>query len=133
MTSTKRRIPVVDDSELTCRVVSSSLLKCGCDVVTADDNEGAGLSKIELNGKGRPVYGALLDLHTPCVNGISVLQQLGDGHPGLPVIVIADPDNGDEVWEAMRRGAQDFLIKPLTATFARHEYFKAFIERDNPD
>ena len=49
------------------------------------------------------------------------------------MIVMADPDNYDEVWKAMRQGARDFLVKPLGAALVRHKCRTVFLERDTPD
>lgn len=130
--STKRRILVVDDSAVTRRAVSEWLRELGDDVV-AENTGHSGLSRIRSHGKKSPVHGVLLDLHMPFCSGGPVLIEIRDKHPGVPVIVMADPDTCDEVRNAMRQGAQDFLVKPLTATLVRHKCRAVLLERDTPD
>lgn len=62
-----------------------------------------------------------------------VLQELRKTYPGLPVIAMADADKSDDVWEAMRQGAEGFLVKPLTAALVQHKCRTLFVERDTPD
>ena len=54
-----------------------------------------------------------LDIRMPDMNGLDVLQSIHTGLPELPVILFtAQPDLHSAV-EALRRGAIDYLMKPL--------------------
>jgi len=55
----------------------------------------------------------LLDLRMPEMDGLEVLQQLRKEKPDLPVIVISGTGFIDNVAEALRQGACNYLLKPI--------------------
>jgi FixJ family two-component response regulator len=58
----------------------------------------------------------ILDLSLPGLNGLEVQQALLDQGIERPVIFISDKINAPEIVRAMRAGAIDFLIKPVSET-----------------
>ena len=55
----------------------------------------------------------LLDVKMPGMDGFEVLDRLAEGGHGMPVIVISGHGNIETAVEAVRKGAYDFLEKPL--------------------
>jgi DNA-binding NtrC family response regulator len=56
----------------------------------------------------------LLDLAMPGQDGMSVLKALKPVHPNLPVIVLTAQGGIDTVVNAMKAGADDFIVKPAS-------------------
>jgi DNA-binding NtrC family response regulator len=56
----------------------------------------------------------LLDLVMPDIDGIEVLTKLRAANQSLPVIVLTAKGGIDSAVEAMRAGANDFLVKPAS-------------------
>lgn len=56
----------------------------------------------------------LLDVRLDGANGIEVLKQIKENHPGIVVIMISGHSGIKEAVQAMRYGAYDFLEKPLS-------------------
>ena len=56
----------------------------------------------------------LLDLVMPDMDGLDVLAKLRATNPELPVIVLTAKGGIDSAVEAMRAGANDFLVKPAS-------------------
>jgi DNA-binding NtrC family response regulator len=54
------------------------------------------------------------DMNLAQINGISLLKRIKECKTTLPVILIADEACVNEAVEAMKLGADDFLLKPLT-------------------
>jgi len=54
------------------------------------------------------------DLNLAQINGMSLLKRIKECNTILPVILIADEACVNEAVEAMKLGADDFLLKPLT-------------------
>ena len=69
----------------------------------------------------------LLDLIADHSEGMHTLRWLRRVRPDLPVLVLASPDDSNLKMEAIRLGAQDFLIRPLQAdqleTAVRRSFF----------
>ncbi len=53
----------------------------------------------------------LLDLSLPDVGGLETLRRLRDARPDLPVVVLTGTDDEETAIEAVRAGAQDYLVK----------------------
>jgi signal transduction histidine kinase len=59
----------------------------------------------------------LLDLALPDSEGIATVDAFHAAHPRLPLVVLSGQDSVDVAVEAMRHGAQDYLVKgPADAT-----------------
>ncbi len=55
----------------------------------------------------------LTDINLAQINGISLLKRIKDFNAKLPVVLMADEARVNEAVEAMKLGANDFLLKPL--------------------
>ena len=55
----------------------------------------------------------LLDLRMPGMDGLDVLVQIHAQCPDTPVIIISGAGRIEDVVEALRRGAHDFIVKPI--------------------
>ena len=64
--------------------------------------------------KGEQITLMLLDLVMPDMGGMEVLTKLRAANPDLPVIVLTAKGGIDSAVEAMRAGANDFLVKPAS-------------------
>lgn len=84
------------------------LEKTGSIVVEADN----GASGLALCRERKPGV-VLLDLRMPEMDGLDVLSKLVAEHPETPVIVVSGQGTMTDAVEALRRGAWDFVSKPL--------------------
>jgi DNA-binding NtrC family response regulator len=57
----------------------------------------------------------LVDLTLPDGSGLDLLGKLHERHPALPAIVITASGSVDDAIQAMKRGAADYLTKPIDA------------------
>ncbi|MCP4954429.1 quorum-sensing sigma-54 dependent transcriptional regulator LuxO [Photobacterium aquimaris] len=57
----------------------------------------------------------LLDLRLPDMTGMEVLQRVRQQHGNIPVVIMTAHGSIDIAVDAIRQGAQDFLIKPCEA------------------
>lgn len=107
MTSTAK-ILIIDD-ELTLRQTLARILqRVGYEVTAAESGE-QGLAFLKTTDFDL-VY---LDIRMPGLSGLEVLDLIHSSHPTIPVILFtAQPDLSSAV-EALRRGARDYLLKPL--------------------
>lgn len=103
------KILVLDDNDVVRESFESYLIDCGFTVETAE-NGSVGLKLIE---KAPPDL-VLTDLRMPETDGFAVLRHCRQLAPDMPVIVISGANRIDDAIEALRLGAWDFLIKPLT-------------------
>ncbi len=101
-------ILVIDDEPALRKTLARILQRAGFEVTSAESAE-QGLAFLETT-KFDLVY---LDLRMPGLAGLDALTIIHANNPTLPVILFtAQPDLTSAV-EALRRGATDYLLKPL--------------------
>lgn len=106
--STGGNILVIDDEASLRQTLARILQRAGYDVSTAENGK-QGISLANENHFDL-IY---LDIRMPDLGGLDVLKALHEQHPDTPVILFtAQPDLHSAV-EALRRGATDYLLKPL--------------------
>lgn len=117
-----RRVLVVDDDADIARLLRVRLERRGFDVRCASDGEEA-LAALQSDPETHAEV-LFLDVSMPRVNGLDVLERVRA--TGLDVAVIMMTAFGSETVaiEALRRGADDYLRKPLD-----REEFEAVLER----
>jgi DNA-binding response OmpR family regulator len=79
----QQRIMVVDDDQSVRIFLTKALEEYGYKVVAAD----GGRSALKLVVEFKPDL-VLLDVRMPEMNGVEVLKNLTETHPGLPVIML---------------------------------------------
>lgn len=102
------RLLFVDDEEELLNTLVKFLVRKKMDVATAS----SGAAGLEWFGK-HPVDIVILDIKMPDVTGIEVLRSMramrGDD---FGVIILSGHAHTDIAMEAMKAGADDFLLKP---------------------
>ncbi|MCX6071250.1 MAG: sigma-54 dependent transcriptional regulator, partial [Chloroflexi bacterium] len=101
-------ILIVDDEETARSFVSEALHDAGYETTQAGDLAQAGRS-LDV-GEADIV---LLDVNLPDGSGLSLLDRIARENPSPPVIMITAYGEVEMAVEAMKKGAQDFLQKPL--------------------
>jgi len=101
-------ILIIDDEASLRQTLARILQRAGFEVTTAaNGKEGLSLLSQQLFDL---VY---LDIRMPDMSGLDVLKAIQTKFPVLPVVLFtAQPDLNSAV-EALRRGATDYLLKPL--------------------
>ena len=102
----RKKVLFIDDDITARYLVSGALSSAGYDVETAIDGE-SGLNLFE-NGQFDLV---ITDLVMPEPTGIEVLRAIKRKSPQTPVIVLSGFEGFDEVKQALKLGAYDFLTK----------------------
>ncbi len=102
------RILVIDDEKSIRNALEEVLVYENHKVdLSSDGDEG-----LELFKKNNYDV-VLLDIKMPKTDGIEVLEQMNSIAPDLPVIMITGHGNVDTAVEAIKKGAFDFIEKPL--------------------
>ncbi len=102
------RILVIDDERNIRSTLTEILEYEDHKVEVAED----GITGIELFQQNKHEV-ILCDIKMPTMDGIEVLQKLIEISPEVPVIMISGHGNIDTAVEAIKKGAYDFIEKPL--------------------
>ncbi|MCI5074685.1 sigma-54 dependent transcriptional regulator [Oricola sp.] len=105
------RILVVDDDPVQRRLVEAAVERLGCEVQTCD---GGTAALKALDQAASPFDTVLLDLVMPDIDGLTVMRAMRERDIETPVIVLTAQGGIDVVIAAMRAGAFDFLVKPVS-------------------
>ena len=107
---TEKRLLLVDDDAVFVKVLNRALSARGFSVVTALDAAGA-LDAL----RAQPMEFAVVDLRIGRENGRSLIPELLDVQPQLRILLLTGYASIATAVEAIRRGAHDYLAKPVDA------------------
>lgn len=99
---------IVDDAAV-MRIRLRDILESRYDVV---GEAGNGDEALKLYDKFRPDF-VTLDITMPQLNGLEALGRLIQSHPDAKVVIVSAVGQKKMVFEAIAKGAKDFIIKPF--------------------
>ena len=103
------RILLVEDESTLCANIARCLTRAGYDV-TAVETGGAALAEV-----ARRTFDLVIsDLRLPDVDGLTVLDAVRQTSPETVVLIMTAYASVDSAVEALRRGAHDYVLKPLS-------------------
>ena len=108
MTKSQPVVLSIDDDQFVRESLANFLEDFGFTVLQARDGE-EGLAVFVAN---RPDM-VLVDLRMPRMDGLQVLARVREISPETPIMVVSGAGDIRDVVEALRRGAWDYLIKPI--------------------
>ena len=105
------RILLIDDHDVTLKVIRDILLSQGYDVETAT----LGTEGLELLEQNPPDL-VLLDISMPQMSGFEVLKRIRNSSstPSVPVIMFTGTSSPENKLEGFALGANDFIVKPTS-------------------
>src|SRR5579864_5288388 len=107
-------VVIIDDNPRSLEFVSEALTREGVKIFAASDPE----EGIDLVYTHRPQI-VLTDLVMPRVSGLDVLQRVMEFDPAIDVILMTAHYTSDTAVEAIRKGAADYLNKPISLSVLR--------------
>ncbi len=116
----KPKILLVDDEKNLVAMLAKILRRHGYEVVTAHDGEEGEQVMDEAMAKDlpddaerpQPFDLVLTDLQMPKLDGMTLLKRIRDSYPNVPILVLTGHGSIQSAVEAMKAGADDYLIKP---------------------
>ncbi len=112
--SFRATLVAIDDDPSSLDLVRSALKSQPLDILTADDP----CKGLELVLRTRPEI-LLLDLCMPKMNGMDLLEKIQHSAPEVDVILITAHYSTESAVEAIRKGASDYLEKPISISVLR--------------
>jgi two-component system, NtrC family, response regulator HydG len=119
------RVLVVDDEEGAREGLRKLLKLEGYDVQVAED----GLVALERATEMSPDV-VVTDLKMPRMDGLELMTRLHELIPGIPVIVVTAFGDVSSAVNAMRRGAEHYLVKPVDVDELQVALEKSIERRD---
>lgn len=73
----------------------------------------------------------LMDINMPLMNGMEATKLIKEQYPYVKIVIVTVSDDITNLFEALKRGAQGYLLKNLNPTYW-HEYLKAVAVDEAP-
>ena len=109
MKMSRKKVLLVENSMDDQAKLSKILTELGLHVTTAGDGTSA-FQEITMDHYDLVIS----ELNLPRMNGLELLKRIKGFQGSLPVVIISDNAGVGDAVEAMKSGARDFLVKPLT-------------------
>jgi DNA-binding NtrC family response regulator len=110
---------IIDDNPGSLEMLSSALAQPGLEILTASDPE-EGLDLVH----SRVPQIVLTDLVMPRIGGLEVLERIMEFDPSIDVILMTAHYSTESAVEAIKKGASDYLNKPISLTALRERIGK---------
>ena len=107
-----KRILIVDDDPVQRRLLEEAVKRFGFTPRLAEGGEEA--MRILTGPEAADIGVVVLDIVMPDLDGLGVLSRMREADIAIPVIVQTAKGGIDVVVGAMRAGAQDFVVKPVS-------------------
>lgn len=106
----KKKIFIVEDDSFVMDIYQTKLSQSGFDVILATNGLEA-IKKIEKETELPDLI--LLDIIMPYMDGLEVLGKLKNNNrfKNIPVVLLTNLSQKEEIQEGMKLGASDYLIK----------------------
>lgn len=110
MNNTGRKVLLIDDDRIVRESIAAYLEDSGFSVIEAED----GQRGFERFVSDKPDL-VISDLRMPKLDGLSLLRKISESQTDIPVpiIVISGAGGMNDVVEALRTGASDYIVKPI--------------------
>ena len=116
-------VAAIDDDAASLDFIKAALKNHPVELLAETDPQRG----LEMVLKRRPQI-VLLDLMMPGMNGLEVLDHIVDAAPDTEVILITGQYSPESAVEAIRRGASDYITKPLPVNVLRDKIGKLVAE-----
>ena len=122
------RVLIVDDHSHAREGIRSILsMDEAFDIVAEGTN---GLEAIQLTEEWMPDL-ILMDINMPGMDGLEATKQIKTLFPYVKIVMVTVSDDIAHLFEALKKGAQGYLLKNLSPT-SWHEYLKAIAIDEAP-
>src|SRR6202167_4489902 len=114
---------IIDDNPGSLELLSTALTHEGLTIFTAQDPE----EGIEIVYREHPQI-VLTDLVMPGISGLEVLERVVEFDPAIDVVLMTAHYSSESAVEAIRKGASDYLNKPVSIAALRERIGKLIEE-----
>ncbi|HEY7518739.1 MAG TPA: response regulator [Methylomirabilota bacterium] len=118
-----RFILVVENDPPLLQTLADTVMGLGYDATVAT----TGVDSVTL-AEVAPPDAIILDIAVPEATGMTTFERLRQAHPGVPIIMVAPASSEQFVRDSLKRGAFDYVTKPLNVSHLT-EVLRAAVRR----
>ncbi|MCD6249296.1 MAG: response regulator [candidate division Zixibacteria bacterium] len=105
------RILIVDDSKMMRRNLSKILMDAGHEVVAQAED---GSQACSAFAEHQPDL-VTMDINMPIMDGIQAVKRIIVDFPDAEIVMISAHNEQSQVYEAIKFGAKNYIVKPIKA------------------
>ena len=105
------RIIVIDDEQNFLESIKRGLILSGFRNVQLEIDPRKAAAQFE---QGEAFDIALIDVTTPCINGVGLLELIKKASPHTECIMVTAMNDAKVAVQCMKKGAFDYLVKPIS-------------------
>ena len=123
------RILLVDDSKMTRHLALGLLKEFGINEVYQVPNAAKAIKILEKNYKEKTPFDLIFtDINMPGLNGVELLRKIKEHRifGKTPIIMMSSVGDQDTILQAVDHGADEYIIKPITAEKLEEKIKKVF-------
>ena len=104
------RVLIVDDSQIMRKIISGALKKLNVDdCLEAVDGQEA----VDIAEKEKDIGLIMMDWNMPTMTGIEAVRKIRASGNKVPIVMCTTEGEKERVLEAIKSGANDYLVKPF--------------------
>ncbi len=104
------RVLIVDDSQIMRKIITGALKKLRIkDIVEASNGQEA----VDMVSIDSEISLVLMDWNMPTMTGIEAVSKIRAAGKKTPIVMVTTESEKDKVIEAIKTGANDYLVKPF--------------------
>ncbi len=124
MENPKKNVLVVDDVEITRKIICKILKRIGFDSIFEADDGPAALSLL----REFPIDLIITDWNMPQMSGLELLQKIRahPEHQHIPVLMITAEGQEEYILAAVKAGVDNYVVKPFRAETLKEQIETVF-------
>ena len=124
MENPKKNVLVVDDVEITRKIICKILKRIGFDSIFEADDGPAALSML----REFPIDLIITDWNMPQMSGLELLQKIRahPEHQHIPVLMITAEGQEEYLLAAVKAGVDNYVVKPFRAETLKEQIETVF-------
>jgi len=104
------RVLIVDDSQIMRKIITGVLKKLDIEEIAEAVN---GQEAVDIAAKDKKIDLIMMDWNMPTMTGIDAVKKIRADSNKVPIIMCTTEGEKEKVMEAIKAGANDYLVKPF--------------------
>jgi two-component system chemotaxis response regulator CheY len=104
------QVLIVDDSQIMRKIITGALKKLNIKNIIEASN---GQEAVDTVAKNSDIALVLMDWNMPTMTGIEAVKKIRAAGNKTPIVMVTTESEKEKVVEAIKTGANDYLVKPF--------------------
>jgi len=121
------RVLIVDDSQIMRKILTGALKKVGMNEIVEATN---GQEAVEMVHGDDSIGLVLMDWNMPTMTGLEAVKKIRENGCKTPIVMVTTEGEKEKVLEAIKSGANDYMVKPFSPKDIQSKLEKHLVPAD---